>query len=123
MRISTPMFAAAVMLATLCSGVYADTSTDGPATHITGRSVIRYGDLNLSDEQDANIMLQRIERAAKTACGGHATASSYTGSMDHASFEECRAQAVARAVKQLNAPAVTRIYSGVGLGNSSIARR
>jgi UrcA family protein len=110
MRISTPIFAAPVMLATLCFGAHADTSTDGPPTNITGRSVVYYGDLNLNSEQDAKIMLQRIERAAKTACGGHRTFSSYTGSLD-GTFEECRGKAIQRAVKQLGAPMVTRIYS------------
>lgn len=110
MRIPTPMLAAAVMQAALCFSAHAGTPTEGPPTHITGRRVVYYGDLNLNAEQDAKIMLQRIERAAKKACGGHATFSSYTGSLDH-TFEECRTKAIQRAVKQLGAPLVTRIYS------------
>ena len=98
------------MLAVLCFGAHADTSTDGPPANITGRSVVHYGDLNLNAEQDAKIMLQRIERAAKKACGGHAAFSSYTPTLDH-TFEECRGKAIQRAVKQLGAPLVTRIYS------------
>jgi UrcA family protein len=111
MRISNPIIAAAVMLAALSFGAHADTSTDAPPTSITGRSAVYYGDLNLYAETDAKIMLQRIERAAKKACGGHATVSSYTGSLDHYTFEECRGKAIQRAVKQLDAPLVTRIYS------------
>jgi UrcA family protein len=110
MRISTPIFAAAVMLAALSFGAHADTSTDGPGTIIRGRSVVYYGDLNIATEQDAKIMLQRIERAAKKACGGHPTFSTYTGSLDH-TFEECRGEAIQRTVKQLGAPMMTRIYS------------
>jgi UrcA family protein len=110
MRISIPIFAAAVMLAALSLGAHADTSTDGPGTIIRGRSVVYYGDLNIETEQDARIMLQRIERAAKKACGGHATFSTYTGSLDH-TFEECRGEAIQRTVKQLGAPMVRRIYS------------
>ena len=109
MYVSTPIFAAAVMLAALGVGAHADTSEGLPAS-ITGRSVVYYGDLNLNSEQDAKIMLQRIERAARKACGGHATFSSYTGSLDH-TFEECRGKAVQRAVKELGAPLVTRIYA------------
>jgi UrcA family protein len=111
MRISTRIFAAAVMLAALCFDAHADTPTDGPPTHITGRRVVYYGDLNLNAEEDAKIMLQRIERAAKTACGGHAKFSSYTPSLDYHTFEECRERAIQRTVKQLGAPVVTRIYS------------
>jgi UrcA family protein len=110
MRISTPIFAAAVMLAALSFGAHADTSTDGPGTIIRGRSVVYYGDLNIETEPDARIMLLRIELAAKKACGGHPTFSTYTGSLDH-TFEECRCEAVQRTVKQLGAPMVTRIYS------------
>ncbi len=111
MRISISIVAATVMLTALCFGAHADTSTDCVQAKITGRSVVHYGDLNLNAEQDAKIMLQRIERAAKTACGGHATVSSYTGTLDRYTFEECRAKAVQRTVKQLGAQMVTRIYS------------
>jgi UrcA family protein len=106
MRISIPIVAAAVMLAALSFGAHADTSSP---THITGQGVVYYGDLNLNTEQDAKILLQRIERAAKKACGGHAAFSTYTGGLDP-TFEECRGNAVQRAVKQLGAPLVTRIY-------------
>ena len=110
MHVLTQIFAATVMLAALCFGAHADTSTDGSPTHITGRRAVYYGDLNIVTEQGAKILLQRIELAAKKACGGHAAFSSYTGSLDH-TFEECRSEAVQRAVKQLGAYMVTRIYS------------
>jgi UrcA family protein len=113
MHVSSPIFTAAVMLVALSLGAHADTSTDNPGTIIRGRSVVYYGDLNIKTEQDAKIMLQRIERAAKKACGGHPTFSAYTGSLDH-TFEECRGKAVQRTVKQLGAPMVTRIYSEAG---------
>jgi len=108
MRIPTPIFAAAVMLAAPSFAAHADTS--GPGTVIRGRSVVYYGDLDIETEQGAKIMLQRIEQAAKKACGGHPTFSTYTGSLDH-TFEECRGEAIQRTVKQLGAPMVTRIYS------------
>jgi UrcA family protein len=110
MHVSTPIFAAAMMLAAISFGAHADTSTDGRGNSIRGRSVVYYGDLNIETEQDAKVMLQRIERAAKKACGGHPTFSTYTGSLDH-TFEECRGEAIRRTVKQLGAPMVTRIYS------------
>jgi len=113
MRISTPIFAAAVMLAAFSCGARADTSTDGAPMNITGRSAVYYGDLNLNAEQDAKIMLRRIARAAKKACGGHPTFNSFTHFPDHA-FAECRSQAIQRAVKQLGAPLVTRIYLEAG---------
>ena len=107
MRISTPIVTAAVVLAALSFGAHADTLSP---THITARGVVYYGDLDLKTEQDAKVLLQRIERAAKKACGGHAAFSTYTGGLDP-TFEACRDDAVQRAVKQLGAPLVTRIYS------------
>jgi UrcA family protein len=117
MHVSTPIIAAAAMLAAVSFGAHADTSTDDPSTIIRGRSVVYYGNLNIDTEQDAKIMLQRIERAAKKACGGHATFSTYTGALDH-TFEECWGEAIERTVKQLGAPIVTRIYSEARLRDS-----
>jgi UrcA family protein len=108
MHISIPMFAVTLALTALSFGAHADTSSH--PVKITGRSAVYYGDLNLNAEQDAKIMLQRIEQAAKKACGGHPTFSSYTGRLDD-TFDECRGEAVARTVKRLGAPTVTRIYS------------
>ena len=107
MRISTSIFAATMMLAALSFRVYAETPS--PGTIVQGRTVVHYGDLNLDTEQDAKTMLQRIEQAAKKACGRHATFSTYTGSLDH-TFEACRSEAIQRTVKQLGVSMVTQIY-------------
>jgi UrcA family protein len=110
MHVSIPILLVAIMLTPLGLRAHAVASTDGPSTAIRGRSVVYYGDLHIDIEQDAKIMLQRIGQAAKKACGGHATFSSYTGSLDR-TFEECRNEAIQRTVKQLGAPVVTRLYS------------
>lgn len=81
MRILTTIFAATLMLAALSSAAHADASTD--AITNPGRSAVYYGDLNIETEQGAKIMLQRIDRAAKKACGGHPTFGSYTHLSDH----------------------------------------
>jgi UrcA family protein len=108
MHVSTPIIAAVLMLAAISFRAHAETSSQ-PAK-ITGRSAVYYGDLNLNAEEDAKIMLERIEQAAKKACGGHPTFSSYTGRLDD-TFGECRSDAVARTVRQLGAVVVTRLYS------------
>lgn len=107
MRTSIPALTAAVMLAALSLAAHADPSS---ATTLRGHGVVNYGDLNIESEAGAKILLQRLERAAKKACGGQATFSSYTGSLDH-TFEQCWTEAIARAVKQLGAPTVTRVYA------------
>lgn len=106
MRISIPTIAAAAFAFSL--GAHADTSADGSFTR--GHSAVQYGDINIATEQGAKVMLVRIERAARKACGGHATFSSITGGLDN-TFKECCDHAVQRAVEQLGAPMVTRMYS------------
>jgi UrcA family protein len=108
MRNLGPIFATA-MLAALSFGVRADASSDAPRTISRGGTVIHYEDLDIDTEAGARILLQRIEGAAKTACGGHSTVSSFTHMPDH-TFEQCWGDAVERTVKQLGAPVVTRMY-------------
>jgi UrcA family protein len=108
MHTSIPTLTAAVILAALSFGAHADTSSQ--PVNITGTSAVYYGDLNLALPQDAKTMLERIELAARKACGGHPTFSSITGRLD-STFQDCRNEAVARTVEQLGALLVTRIYS------------
>jgi UrcA family protein len=103
MRTPTFILSAPFLLSALCLAAHADAS-------ITGRSSVYVGDLNPNIERDARIMLQRIERAAKTACGGHAPVNPNTGSIDNQTFDECRAKAVRRAVTEFDAPVVARIF-------------
>jgi UrcA family protein len=109
MHVSTPVFAAALIMAAFSFTAQADTAADGTSTVNRGRSVVYYGDLKIDTAEDAKIMLQRIERAATKACGGHPTFGAITHLPDRA-FEECRDEAIERTVKQLSAPMVTRIY-------------
>jgi UrcA family protein len=109
MRISCPIVAAAMLMA-VSFGAQAGASTDASPIVIRGHSAVYYGDLHIDAEPDAKILLQRIDRAARKACGGHPTFSAYTGRLDH-TFEDCRDKAIQRAVKQLRAPMVTRIYT------------
>ena len=110
MHISTRISALAVVFVALGGSARADTSTESSGTLTRGHSVVDYGDLHIETERDATIMLHRIERAAKKACGGHPTFSAFTGSLDR-TFQECRDGAIRRTVQQLGAPMVTRVYS------------
>jgi UrcA family protein len=93
---------------TLGTGVYA--ATDSSDGFVRGQVAVRHGDLNLSNERDARIMLRRIDRAAIDACGGQHPFGLYDGSTQQ-EFERCRADAVARTVAKLAAPMLTRIYA------------
>jgi len=110
MNLSIKTLVAAAGIVCMGSAVHADTKPrDGV---IRGQAVVRYGDLNLSDERDAHMMLRRIDRAAIDACGGRHPFGLYDGPSQQA-FANCRADAVARAVAGLGAPLVTRVYAGV----------
>jgi UrcA family protein len=108
MQVSISMFAAAVLMA-ISVGAQAD-SSDELSTIARGRSVVHYGDLDIHAEHDAKILLQRIDRAATKACGGHATFGSISHLPDHA-FEKCRLEAIGRTVTELGVPIVKRLYS------------
>jgi UrcA family protein len=114
MHHSIPTFAAAMMLTMLGFGAPADASSPDPV--IRGRSIVRYGDLHIDSEQDAKILLRRIEQAATEVCGGHPPFVTYTRVPD-TTFEECRRGTVARTVKKLGAPAVMRVYSETNRGS------
>jgi UrcA family protein len=106
MRITIPTVAMIFAFCAFQANAHAD-ALQTPSTQT--RFEISYADLNLNYERDARVMLGRIERAAKKACGGHASFSSYTGGLE-ASFYECRDNAIRQAVQLLSAPVVTRLY-------------
>jgi UrcA family protein len=65
---------------------------------------VSYGDLNLRSEAGAQVMLERIDAAAATVCGQAPD----SRLLDRrAYFDRCKADAVARAIQQLNAPMVS----------------
>jgi UrcA family protein len=74
-------------------------------------AVVRYDDLDLTAPGDARTMLGRIRKAAAQACG----LNPLMQGNDIAAielFEACRADTLARAVRQLDAPEVTAAFKG-----------
>ena|SRR5579885_573204 len=70
---------------------------------------VKYRDLNLGSRAGAQVLLERIEAAAKTACGGPPDIRQL-GQL--ASFEACRRSAVARAVVAVDSPTLTEMAHG-----------
>ena len=70
---------------------------------------VRYGDLNLNDQRDVAILLERIGRAAEQACGGRPN-SLYELDDTHLrqEYRRCHDDAVASAVDKMRAPLVKR---------------
>jgi UrcA family protein len=63
-------------------------------------AVVNYGDLNLATEAGARTLYQRLAVAAKQVCPIEEARSLGEVAQSHA----CRAEAIARAVRQVNSP-------------------
>jgi UrcA family protein len=75
---------------------------------------VAYSDLDLSREADARTLLERIGQAAYRACGGNPRRHPTYELMPRytkAVFEECRNDAVTRAVTTISAPALLQILA------------
>jgi len=67
-----------------------------------------YAGLDLSREQDAQLMLNRVNNAALQACG--ASQESFSEYQAAVQRSDCYQEGVSQAVAQLNAPEVSRLY-------------
>ncbi|HVZ99385.1 MAG TPA: UrcA family protein [Caulobacterales bacterium] len=79
-----------------------------PATARETHARVSYADLNLSNPQDAQTMLDRISDTARQVC-------KVTGrdSLDAMVMQrDCTRETVARTVARLNSPTVTALYRG-----------
>ena len=76
---------------------------------IVEQVVVFHGDLDLTSEAGAVVMLRRLERGARKACGG--TPGRQPLAMELA-YRICREQALSDAVAQLDAPLVSAFYEG-----------
>jgi UrcA family protein len=86
-----------------------------PATKYerVGRVHVSLKGLNLNNPEDARTLLTRINEAAYKACGGNPKVNTSYRSRPQKTievYEECRANAVKRAVDQIGAPALRRAY-------------
>lgn len=79
-------------------------------TRLVGTERVTYGDLDLSREADAEILLARIKKAAYRACGGdprrHPAYTLLPRRVETA-FKDCREDAVARAIDSVDAPVLS----------------
>lgn len=68
---------------------------------------VSYADLDLSRPAGAETLLTRIQRAARTVCGGHPDIRDLTMSER---YNACRLAAVENAIRSINNPLLTRLY-------------
>ncbi len=95
-------FAAACTMATLTMAPAARAASPAPES-----VAVRYGDLDLRDAHDAQLMLRRVKRAADRVCGED-IAVQYRAEIR--SFKACRQSTIAAAVVKLDAPLVSAHY-------------
>jgi UrcA family protein len=102
---SSKLFLAALATSAMAATpALADTSQDqAPSVRVT------YGDLDLSSEHGAHVLLSRLNNAARNVCGGGALAVSRNLS-ERAAFNACREQALGEAVASAHQPLVTELY-------------
>jgi UrcA family protein len=81
---------------------------------LVGKVHVELKDLDLTKEPDARTLLDRLKQAAYRACGGDPKQhNSYRTRPQQTvrAYEECRENAVKRAIDQIGAPLLVRTYS------------
>src|SRR4051812_23534477 len=76
------------------------------STKVVRYASVPHADLDLGTAAGARALLQRIDGAADAVCGGAASAVS---KREQESYDECRAIAVAVAVRKMRSPMLTRL--------------
>lgn len=107
-RFTGPVFAAFLFLA---SNPTAQASSHPQAKKLVGTVRVPYADLDLTQQSHVQILLDRIEKAAYRACGGNPRRHPGYGLVPRrteAVYKECREEAVARAVGEIDAPVLAQ---------------
>jgi UrcA family protein len=111
--IGFPLVAALALIAA------AQSATAAPrAERLTERKVsVPYGDLDLRTPADAFVMLTRLEQAAKRACGGDPSLNRENNFLfpQEKRYQDCRSDAVWRAVAKIDASLLTDLHRSVGI--------
>lgn len=82
-----------------------------PERQLVRTERVSYADLDLSRQSDAQILLDRIKKAAYRACGGDPRRHhSYTliPRRTEMAFKDCREDAIARAIDSIDAPVLAQ---------------
>jgi UrcA family protein len=119
------------MLRSLITGAIVATSLFAaapaqPAALTRSDALVRYDDLDLSRNADAEVMLQRMEAAADQACGGRPSLRGSRPGLEtflREDFRDCREAALANAIASLRAPTVTKLYTETRKQPRLLARR
>jgi UrcA family protein len=100
------------ILAAIFVAALATTAFAAPAAAETAESrsvVVHFGDLDPARTEDAALLLKRIDRAARRACGGRPAGAAML--TEARGYRSCVRKAVAGAVDRLAAPVVSALYN------------
>lgn len=85
-------------------------ATSASAAEVTEHKVVRYGNLDIAQDRDAQIMARRIASAALEVCGG---GHGHLADVNKAVLRsKCWKDAVVQAAEELNAPKVSAALAG-----------
>jgi UrcA family protein len=121
MRPLTPAFLAAALALTLV-GNAAWSNPSQPKVQLVGKVRVALNDLDLGNSADARTLLDRLKQAAWHACGGDPKLhNSYRSRPEQTVkvYEECRENAVKRAIDQIGAPLLARAYAEDAQGTTA----
>lgn len=82
---------------------------------------VKFGDLDLGNQEDARILYSRLEKAAKKACnlaGFSPYRRAIPASIARRDYQACIATTLADVVTRLNAPRVSRLLAEFQMANS-----
>jgi UrcA family protein len=114
MRSLKPGILAATALALTLLGPAAWGKDPERKTQVIGKVHVELRDLDLTTAADARTLLERLKQAAYRACGGDPKLhNSYRTRPEQTVrvYEECREDAVKRAIDQIGAPLLARAYA------------
>ena len=103
----------------IAQATHAVAIADDAAATTTEHRSITFRDLNIQSGEGAAELYKRIERAADSMCSLSWDIRSLSGSTTLASeVGECKAQAIAGAVRKINAPMLTAVAKSKMHGNA-----
>jgi UrcA family protein len=114
MRSPKPAILTAALLLTLLGPPIAWCKPPESSYDVVGKVRVELKGLDLQNAQDARTLLQRLKQAAYRACGGNPRFSdSYRLRPEETvrAYEECRTNAVKRAVDQIGAQKLAQLYA------------
>ena len=96
-----------IAIATLAGGLMVNHAGAAEPNQVATSAVVRYGDLDLSQQKDARTLYERLQRAARLVCQDGNYPNSDLKRLEE--FHDCVQQAMANAVTDVGSAKVTAI--------------